>query len=60
MKPHGFHREADAEYAEAAEHYAGLGAELGGRFYDEIERRGESAAPNQNTATPLLGRISQT
>ncbi len=38
MKPHAFHPEADAEYAAAAEQYAGLGLELGGRFYDEIER----------------------
>jgi hypothetical protein len=38
VKPHAFHPEADAEYAAAAEQYAGLGLELGGRFYDEIER----------------------
>ncbi len=38
MKPHGFHREADAEYAVAAEYYASISPELGGRFYDEIER----------------------
>lgn len=38
MKPHGFHREADAEYAAAAEYYGGISPELGGRFYDEIER----------------------
>ena len=38
MKPHAFHPEADAEYAAAAEQYAGLGPDLGGRFYDEIER----------------------
>lgn len=38
MKPHAFHPEADAEYAAAAEQYAGQGAGLGGRFYDEIER----------------------
>jgi hypothetical protein len=38
VKPHVFHPEADAEYAEAAERYAGYGLELGGRFYDEIER----------------------
>jgi hypothetical protein len=36
VKPHVFHPEADAEYAEAAERYAGYGLELGGRFYDEI------------------------
>ena len=38
MKPHLFHPEADKEYAEAAEHYAQISPELGGRFYDEIER----------------------
>ena len=37
MKPHLFHPEADAEYAEAARFYAGIRPELGGRFYDEIE-----------------------
>ena len=37
MKPHIFHPEANAEYAEAAQHYAKIGSELGGRFYDEIE-----------------------
>ena len=38
MKPHGFHREAEAEYAQAAFEYAAVSVELGGRFYDEIER----------------------
>jgi toxin ParE1/3/4 len=38
VKPHAFHPEADAEYALSAETYASHGAELGGRFYDEIER----------------------
>ena len=38
MKPHGFHREAEAEYAEAAGYYAKIDPTLGGRFYDEIER----------------------
>lgn len=38
MKPHTFHPEADAEYVQAAEYYAGYGEDLGGRFYDEIER----------------------
>jgi len=38
VNAHRFHPEADEEYAEAAAHYAGIGAELGGRFYDEIER----------------------
>ncbi len=38
MKPHRFHREAGDEYADAAEHYAKINPDLGGRFYDEIER----------------------
>lgn len=38
MKPYTFHPEADAEYAEAAQGYADISPELGGRFYDEIER----------------------
>jgi len=39
VKPHAFHPEADAEYAEAAAYYAKQGGPgLGGRFYDEIER----------------------
>ncbi len=38
MKPHFFHPEADAKYAQAAEYYADLGQDLGVRFYDEIER----------------------
>ena len=37
MKPHLFHPEADAEYAEAARFYAEIQPELGGRFYDEVE-----------------------
>ncbi len=38
MKPHRFHRLADDEYARAAEYYAAISPQLGGRFYDEIER----------------------
>lgn len=38
MKPHRFHPEADEEYAAAATHYANITPQLGGRFYDEIER----------------------
>jgi hypothetical protein len=37
-KPHGFHREAEAEYVQAARDYAEISPELGGRFYDEMER----------------------
>lgn len=52
MKPHAFHPEADAEYAAAAAYYAGQGGpELGGRFYDEIER-----IIAEITATPGLFR----
>jgi plasmid stabilization system protein ParE len=38
VKPHVFHPTADAEYAAAATYYAGIDPELGGRFYDEMER----------------------
>jgi hypothetical protein len=37
VKPHGFHREAAEEYAKAAEDFAAISPELGGRFYDEME-----------------------
>ena len=37
MKPYRFHREADAEFTETLRHYVGVSAELGGRFYDEVE-----------------------
>jgi plasmid stabilization system protein ParE len=38
VKAHAFHPEADEEYTEAARYYTRINAELGGRFYDEIER----------------------
>ena len=38
MKPFAFHREADAEFIKALQHYAGISPELGGRYYDEIYR----------------------
>lgn len=39
MKPHAFHPEADAEYADAAVDYTKRGGTvLGVRFYEEIER----------------------
>ena len=38
MKPHYFHPEAAEEYAAAADYYFKIQPELGGRFYDEIER----------------------
>lgn len=37
MKPHRFHREARAEYAEAARRYAEIGPALGEQFYVEME-----------------------
>ena len=37
MKAHGFHREAEEEYAKAAQDFAVISPELGGRFYDEME-----------------------
>lgn len=38
MKQFAFHREADAEFIEALQHYTGINPELGGRYYDEIHR----------------------
>jgi len=38
VKPYAFHPAAADEYAEAATYYAQNGAELGGCFYDEMER----------------------
>jgi hypothetical protein len=36
VKPYRFHRQADAEFAEAAAHYAAISPELGQRFYVTI------------------------
>jgi hypothetical protein len=38
VKPYTFHPAAGQEYADAAGYYAAISAELGGRFYEEIER----------------------
>jgi plasmid stabilization system protein ParE len=38
VKPFRFHREADAEFTDALNHYAGIGPLLGGHFYDEVEK----------------------
>ena len=38
MKPHAFHPAAAEEYADAANYYTRIHPELGGRFYDEMER----------------------
>jgi len=38
VKPLVFHPEAEAEYADAASHYTDIDPELGGRFFDEIDR----------------------
>jgi hypothetical protein len=38
VKPHAFHPEAEAEYTKAAKYYSEVYTELGGRFYDEMER----------------------
>jgi plasmid stabilization system protein ParE len=38
VKPYTFHPEAGEEYMQAAEYYGTVTPELGGRFYDEIER----------------------
>jgi hypothetical protein len=38
VKPHAFHPEAEQEYAQAAKYYSEVDPDLGGRFYDEMER----------------------
>jgi len=38
VKPRTFHPEAEQEYTQAVEYYAAIRAELGNRFFDEIER----------------------
>jgi len=38
VKPKVFHPEAEIEYTKAAQYYARISPELGGRFFDEIER----------------------
>ena len=43
MKAYAFHPEADLEYCEAAQYYARINGELGGRFYDAIEKLIEEA-----------------
>lgn len=38
MKPYVFHPAASLEYEEAAKYYTEINPQLGGSFYDEIER----------------------
>jgi plasmid stabilization system protein ParE len=38
VKPYAFHPKANEEYTHAARFYADIDPELGGRFYDQIER----------------------
>ena len=38
MKPPAFHPEAEQKYAQAAKYYSEVDPDLGGRFYDEMER----------------------
>lgn len=38
MKPYAFHPEANQDYVAAATYYFRIDAELGRRFYDEMER----------------------
>ena len=37
MKPHRFHREADAEFIHAVQYYSDLSPKLGNRFFDAVE-----------------------
>ena len=57
MKPHGFHREAEAEYVAAAEYYAGISPELGSRFFDEIERLIADACANPRLYRRVRGEV---
>ena len=52
MKRHLLHPEADAEFIEALQHYAAISPELGGRFYDELEK-----LFNESGSHPLLYRM---
>jgi toxin ParE1/3/4 len=38
VKPYAFHSQAREEYAQVAQFYSAIAPELGGRFYDEMER----------------------
>jgi plasmid stabilization system protein ParE len=38
VKTRVFHHQADEEYTLAGEYYARINPELGGRFFDEVER----------------------
>lgn len=58
MKPYRFHREADAEFTDALTHYSDRGAELGERFYDEIEQViAEVCAHPQRFDPPVRRRL---
>ncbi len=57
MKPHGFHREADAEYVAAAEYYAGIDLGLGMRFHEEIERLISEACAHPRAYRRVRGDI---
>ena len=37
MKPHCFHRDAEAEYVEAARYYSKVDSKLGLAFFEEVE-----------------------
>jgi plasmid stabilization system protein ParE len=57
VKPHGFHREADAEYAAAAGYYASISPELGGRFYEDIEQLIAEACAHPRLYRRVRGEI---
>jgi hypothetical protein len=63
VKPRAFHPEAKQEYTQAAEHYAAIAPELGGRFYDKMEpligqvrRKPETVLQHQSTGQARLAR----
>ena len=57
MKPHGFHREAEAEYVAAAEYYAGISPTLARRFSDEIERLIREACAHPRAYRRIRGSV---
>jgi len=57
VKPHGFHREAEAEYVAAAEYDAGISPDLGGRFLDEITRLVAEACTHPQAYRRVRGDI---
>jgi len=60
VKPHVFHPEADAEYAEAAQHYFDRGENLGGRFFDESSARSMKSEHRLLNSALTIHRLDET